>query len=382
MSSPTPLVRESWLDVARAIALILVVSLHVVIGHYYLMGWAAMPNTAVWDRIDQVLSVVRLPLLFVCSGVLAAGKIHRGFRGGKSLYASITTYWLYALWFVVFMASMQLVPSWLDTPHAVYSFGEFAIQFVAPNTYLWYLYALAAYVVVFTAVRKVPVALVLGAAFALHVVSAGLWGVTDPLWTRIPTYAVFFALGAFWKPFWTYAAHHWWIGAASLVPAYMLFNHITLKALMSEEHRDPFMAIQVAALYLLAGFVAISASGLLARISIVAKISERVGQHNLAVYVLHIPVIVVVNIVTLGPAKTLVENMSHNELWHAVYPAVVSLVVVLTCVLLGSLLKKVNRSAGLFNLPEPLEKKALRLDEKLRQVTTDAKKRVLVRSSW
>ena len=75
--------RLDWVDMARAGAVVAVVLFHACIGHYWAMEHAKGDAIAWWDRVNQIVTAVRMPLLFTISGMLAAGKIRRGFRRGR-----------------------------------------------------------------------------------------------------------------------------------------------------------------------------------------------------------------------------------------------------------------------------------------------------------
>ena len=137
--------RLAWLDAARALAIVGVVLLHVSIGHFYGLPHADDWVLPRWDRINQVVAVVRMPLLFVVSGMLAAGKIRRGFTRGNAILSAVTNYYLYLVWLavygVLFLASGPIV-----VPFQPARVQDFFIQivdaenwrrFVAPRVAPW-----------------------------------------------------------------------------------------------------------------------------------------------------------------------------------------------------------------------------------------------------
>lgn len=189
--------RLVWVDGARGVAVILVVLLHVTIGSWYLQPWVSHPVTGEWDRINQILSLVRLPLLFAVSGFLASSRVREGLTL-RTMKSAVSNYWTYLVWLLLFGGFILALPKSYPAPHRVASWDLWAEQVVLPNTYLWYVGAIAVMLLFLALLStlRVPPAAVLMGALGLHLWASCVWGAEAPLWTRGVVYLLFFALGA------------------------------------------------------------------------------------------------------------------------------------------------------------------------------------------
>lgn len=346
--------RVPWIDASRAVAVVLVVVFHVTIGHYYLMDWAEGDMAGRWDRINQILSVVRMPLLFALSGLLAAGKIRRGFRGGKAIEGAVSNYYLYAVWLAAYGVFILLLPGDYPAPHKVASVDLWIQQLWAPNTYLWYVFALACYIVAFTALRRVPPAIILGGLFALHLASAYLWTVESSLWTRSLTYALFFGLGVYGGRVLRHMAASPLSTLVAAVASWAVFQQIGMSRLMSPTALDPISATWMVGLFVLMGMAAVGFIGILTRVPLYASIGTYIGRHTLGIYVLHIPMATVLNLLLMGPLAGVGAVVVADSTLHLAYPLLASAVVVLGCIAVEYALKRTRLGRAMFVLPAPL----------------------------
>lgn len=344
--------RLDWIDMARAVAVVAVVLFHASIGHYYGLAHAEPGVVAWWDRINQIVTTVRMPLLFTISGMLAAGKIRRGFRGGKAIEAAVTNYYLYAVWLLVFGA-MLLLAGDRPVPFQVEDLGTYLREFYLPNSPLWYVFALALYIVGFTALRRVHPAIVLGALAAVHLVSTQLYTLESPLWTRGLSFALYFGLGVYGKRVMTEFAARPILAAIAAGAAYLAYQQLGMTKLMSLQVPPLSDALLVMALYVLAGLAMIGATGMLARVRPYAAVGRFVGKHTLGIYVLHIPVIVVIDLTAAGPLGTLRDLAATNSVVDVLYPLLITAVIVPICITAQMLAPKVGLGA-LFAMPEPI----------------------------
>jgi hypothetical protein len=135
-----------------------------------------------------------MPMLLATSGMLAARRISEGWSRPGAAVRVASSYYLYVVWLALYFA--------FDLPFSsvnlnrIASMGDFLTQLFVPETTLWFIFALALYVVVLTSVRRVPPWFVLGALAALSVAA----GSSDPqkslFWTVLQN-AVFFAAGVY-----------------------------------------------------------------------------------------------------------------------------------------------------------------------------------------
>lgn len=346
--------RVAWIDASRAAAVVLVVIFHVTIGHYYLMEWAQGGVAGRWDRINQILSVIRMPLLFALSGMLAAGKIRRGFRGGKAIEGTVTNYYIYVVWLVAYGLFILALPADFPAPHKVASVDLWIQQLWAPNTYLWYVFALACYIAAFTALRRVHPALILGGLFALHLASAYLWTVESDLWTRSLTYALFFGLGVYGGRVLRHMAANPVSTLGAALAAWAVYQQIGMTRLMSTTPLDPVSATWMVALFVLMGMAAVGFVGILTRVPLYAAMGEFVGKHTLGIYVLHIPMATLLNMLMLGPLAGVGDVFAALPGLHIAYPLIASVLVVAGCMAGEYALKRSRLGRAMFALPAPL----------------------------
>ncbi len=344
--------RLDWIDMSRAVAVIAVVLFHASIGHYYALDHAEDGVVAWWDRINQIITTVRMPLLFTISGMLAAGKIRRGFRGGKAIEAAVTNYYLYAVWLLAF-GGMLLLAGDRPVPFRVDSLGTYLREFYLPNSPLWYVFALALYITGFTALRRVHPAVVLGGLLGGHLLATQLFTLESPLWTRGLSFAIYFGLGVYGKSVMTQVATRPILAAIAAGGAYLVYQRLGMTKLMSLAIPSLDDALLVMALYVLAGLAMIGAMGLLARVEPYARIGRFVGRHTLGIYVLHIPVIVVIDLGGFGPFGTLRDLVATNPLVDITYPVLITAIIVPICIACQMLAPKVGLGA-LFAMPAGL----------------------------
>lgn len=352
-----PAPRLAWVDAARGGAVVAVVLLHLSIGHFYQLPHDDRFVVPVWDRVNQIVGAVRMPLLFLVSGLLASGKIRRGFRGGRALEATAANAYLYTVWVGLYALLALLAGG--HVPFAMTSWGHFASQFVRPETPLWFIFALAVYVPVFTAVRRVPTVVVVGATAALHLWASMLYTVESPLWTRALVYVVFFAVGArapdlvrvvAASPAWTFVA---------ALAAGLAFDALTLQALMSVERPDLHQAVLTMALFAAGAIAAIGLSALMCRVRAYRNVATWVGQRTLGIYILHIPLILVLDALLTGPAAGLATLARATLALDYAYPLLATAVIILACVGIETALTRAG-AGFLFALPAPLRQLAER----------------------
>lgn len=329
-AAAAPASRMDWVDMARAGAVVAVVLFHACIGHYWAMDHAKVDAIAWWDRVNQIVTAVRMPLLFTISGMLAAGKISRGFRRGKAIEAAVTNYYLYVVWLLVF-GGMLLLAGDRPVPFQVDALSTYLREFYLPNSPLWYVFALALYILGFTALRRVPAAVVLSALLGLHLVATQLYTLESPLWTRGLSFALFFGLGVYGRPIMRAVASRPILAAAAAAGAYLVYQQLGMSALMSLKVPSLRDAALTMGLYVFAGLAMIGITGLLARVRPYAVLGRAVGRRTLGIYVLHIPVIVVINLSAWGPFGVLRDLAATSTTIDTLYPLLITACIVPIC---------------------------------------------------
>lgn len=322
--------RLEWVDMARAGAVVAVVLFHACIGHFWAMEHAQEGVIPWWDRVNQIVTAVRMPLLFTISGMLAASKIQRGFRRGKAIEAAVTNYYLYAVWLLVF-GGMLLLAGNRSVPFKVDTLSTYLREFYLPNSPLWYVFALALYILGFTALRRVSGAVVLSALLILHLASTQVFTLESPLWTRGLSFALYFGLGVYGKQIMRAVATRPILGAVAAAGAYLIYQQIGMTKLMSLQVPSLTDAALTMALYVAAGLSMVGITGLLARCRPYAALGRAVGRRTLGIYVLHIPVIVLIDLSAWGPFGALRDLAATSPTLDTLYPLLITAVIVPIC---------------------------------------------------
>ncbi len=346
--------RLDWVDMSRAVAVVAVVLFHASIGHFYTMSHSQEGVVAWWDRVNQIITAVRMPLLFTISGMLAAGKIRRGFRQGKAIEAAVTNYYLYAVWLLIYggLLLFALAHSW-TVPFQFDSLSGYLREFYVPNTPLWYVFALGIYIVLFTALRRISPAIILTGLLALHIGATQLYTLESPLWTRGLTFALYFGLGVYGKRIMQEFAARPVLAALAAGASYLIYQQIGMSSLMSLQLPSLQTAGLTVALYVCAGLAMVGITGMLARVALYARLGRAIGKRTLSIYVLHIPVIVIINLSAFGPFGVLRELAATTPWLDTVYPLLITALIVPICMACQDVAPRV-KLGFLFALPARL----------------------------
>ncbi|AZS35611.1 Inner membrane protein YcfT [Microbacterium lemovicicum] len=322
--------RLEWVDVAKGIAITLVVLFHAVI---FLtdIGLAGF-----WAKLSGPLDTFRMPLFFFTAGLFAQNLLRAPllevFRR-----RSAKLVWLYLLWSAVWAVVFQFLPVYRDTDGQTMSPILLWLRaLVLPNESLWFLYALALYFVAARVIRPLPmwVQLVLAGAISVIVGSAIIdWG--NSPWEKTLTYFFFFLLAVHFGPRIRHTAPgiRWWAAVAVMV-GYGVLLAVAL--------RLDLLAMPGTRLVLgVAGVAAgIGLSVLIGRAQRLRWVSL-LGKNTLPVYVLHFYVV-------LGGVAVLAQIRATAEPFSAVWvPALTAAGILVS---LG--IHRVSRRVpGLWDLP-------------------------------
>lgn len=182
--------RVGWPDVAKGVCIILVVLWHVVTKHAIEVEGAGAITDA-WATLNAQLLPLRMPLFFLISGMFAASAVNApagtSWRRRATRLASV-----YAIWVVIQTFALALTPDF-DTARAENGWQLLAQLTISP-TNLWYLLALAVYLMVARLVRHVSTAMVLPVAFVVAAIAAaGLIPDLGNLWQLVQNLFFFLA---------------------------------------------------------------------------------------------------------------------------------------------------------------------------------------------
>ena len=191
--------RLAWVDAARGVCVLLVVLLHVRI---FVYAPLAPPTNgiAIWTQLTEFFGAFRLPLLFVVSGLVASKRVRAGWSDRRTVLRAVSLYWLYLVWLTVY-ALLSIVFISPGIPFRVMTPLHYLEQVFVPDSMLWFIFALAASVVLLSSLHRVRPAVML-AVLAIASVATGAMPVTrdEALWLHVVYYAVFFAVGVYLAP--------------------------------------------------------------------------------------------------------------------------------------------------------------------------------------
>ncbi len=185
---PLPVRRLPALDVARGLAIVLVVLHHAVL---HLDAAHLLP--AGWRSVNGELVLLRMPLFFLVSGLLAASAAGRSW--GRLLRSRLVPLlWVFALWSLVRFAVFRVVTPRFQ-PWEADSLVPLLLAPLRPTTGLWYLYALAAFTVAARALGRRAAWVLVPAALLSVATSEQVLRAPYYVWHQMGRCFVFFLLG-------------------------------------------------------------------------------------------------------------------------------------------------------------------------------------------
>lgn len=325
--------RETWPDVAKGVCIVLVVLWHVVTKHYQQVDWnTSLPVSAAWGTLGEQLLPLRMPLFFTISGVFALGTVGRPWR--VILRGRVATLlYVYALWLLIHTTIMWFTPDF-DTARAR-DLSDLVEQLTITPTNLWYLYALALYVVIARATMRVPTTWLLIGSFVLSAVAAAALLPAPSNRGQVYQNLFFFLLGLRLRPrveTWAREANArrlvGWGGA-------LVVGSAAMAAAGAQRWQGVWPAVSV-----LAVAFGVTAAAMLARTTgRVARGLDGLGRRTLPIYVIHLPLLAVVDLLLRGPLNVLEPRGTALAI---VEPAVLTAVVLATCLALDRGLRRIG----------------------------------------
>lgn len=350
--------RLPWPDVAKGACILLVV-LHHVIGKQVdpmalLAPGGVEPVAAAWYDLTYALKPVRMPLFFLISGFLAVSTLTRPWPAVVLRLAAPA--YLYLAWLAVLSAVLLLTPALVTD--RVTSLVDLATDLVLPSSALWFLWALAAYLVVARVTRGLPTWVVVGSAGVLTV-AAGALPIEATNREAALAHLVFFLVGVRAPDLVRRLAER----PVPLPAAVGAYAAAVAVVQLAGVPRAPVLLL-LAVLGLPLG---LSASARLGRLG-VGRWLGWLGRRTLPVYLLHLPVIGV--LVQLSPQAPLpvagpvvpggaLGAVGVGDVVAAavavVYPLLVTLLVTAASLAVHHLLRRTGLG-WLFALPAPLRR--------------------------
>lgn len=351
-------VRLQWVDATRGAAVAAVVLFHVSIWHFIPIlrsSREAPVALRFWELTNGVIGGLRMPVLLTLSGLLVARRVSAGL--GSTRRSAAGNFYLYLVWLAVYAVVSLVVPQHM--PQEIGSVADAFEQVLVPATSLWYVFALGLYILLMTAVRRVPTAVVLAVLGVLNVLAftfppqLGLWG-------KILGLAVYFAVGVRLGSAFRSSVEHvrvWRTLVLVAVSVVLLYADRFAPNKMSEVTFSLFRNVVIV-------FMAVAVVALLVRLPPMARLGVYLGQRTLGVYVMHALLVQLLVVASVGPLLGVIEFIATNTALALIYPLALMAVLIVVC--LG--LEKALRAAGagwLFLLPAPIR---LRLEGPARQV--------------
>lgn len=272
--------RESWIDAARAITIILIVTYHVSgTGMAYLFGGERGPVTSAIWAASQALTPVRIPLFFVVAGVVAHRLLVRPWSHTLRRRA-LPLLWVFALWSVLFSVPHGVLLSPGD--HAQGIFDSLAQIPLGGNAY-WFLFVLPLYLVAARGLGNRPFTTLL-IGLALYVASPWLAAMApDDLAVvvrRTSAFFLWFVVGVHAGETVRRVAHLPWPVAAVAFVAFVTVWFLQRASVLPPPLATPLLSVVGIAAVLVT-------SAQLARAPRLAVVFRRISELTLAIYVVH-----------------------------------------------------------------------------------------------
>lgn len=338
--------RHVWADAVRGLCIIAVVIYHICAWHYLSLE---IPKTYVhsaWDALNRLFGSVRMPVLLGISGVLVARRIRLGWKDDAFLIRAGNSYYIFAIW-TILLAAVYSLTSRAQLPHAFEGFQDTLKQFVAPSTPLWFIFALAVYVIILTVLNNVSSIIIIAALSSISVLISVTGDLGLGLAAKVPQYFVFFAVGVYFSD-WLRDRPETISGTRLTFLAMFMASLFFLSVLPLPPVIDGILLVTRGVGSTVLAFVVIQKIS--AQLPGIVGIAAYCGKRALPIYVLHIPI--VFGIIVLSTCFGIIYTKEGIivQLILAIYPLFATAVVVILCLLIHQVFIRVGLRA-LFEPP-------------------------------
>jgi len=330
--------RLAWADQLRAVAIVLVVFLHVCNKHFTEVTWpAGAASQHTWTTFNEIVWPLLMPAFFLVAGFFASRSIDRPWPQYR--VRAFRPYYLYVVWLAIFGVLFWFGPTIENARFK--SFTTFVSNLVYPQQALWFLYGLALFFLAARAFRSWRAGAV--AASVVVAIKGPTLLAGYGHWPDISENLVYFLVGAY-APGWVQRVVDR-AGTRDLMLSAVVFAIVT--AIWQTRSPDFIFGATWAALWF-----ALNATFVASRSRRVASLLAMLGSRTLAIYVIHLPIVAAVHFVFrhwLGPAVA-------DAGWiAAVYPVAVTGFVVAASLAVETGLRRAG-ATWLFDVPEPLRR--------------------------
>lgn len=335
--------RVGWPDVAKGVCIILVVLWHVVTKHAVEVDGAGAITEA-WATLNAQLLPLRMPLFFLISGMFAGSVVNAPagtpWRRRAGRLAAV-----YVIWVVIQTFTLALTPDF-DTARAENGWQLLAQLTISPSN-LWYLLALAVYLLVARLVRNAPTAVVLPVAFVVAAIAAaGVIPDLGNLWQVVQN-LFFFLAGLRLRSF----IERFAAGATTLRMLMLGGAYIAAVGVvgMLDMRRWPGVWPLLAVVAVAFGVVACATID--RHIGVIARPLRWVGQRTLPIYVIHMIPLALIDGALRG------AGWVATPVVEVVWPIVLTAVVITICLAVHAVLVRVGLGV-LFDPLQPIDRMA------------------------
>lgn len=319
-TSSSPGQRLVWADLAKALAIVLVVLHHTVGKHLGFVVPDGLDGVHdAWLAVTYALKPVRMPMFFVVSGLFAASALTRPWREVAPKRV-VNVYYLYALWLVIHMVVFRVFETL--PMNRTRNMTELVQDLLYASTGLWYLYGLVVYVLLVRLLRGVDPRLVVGLAAIVTLVAPTL-PIDEVNRVSLLQHFVYFAFGAYYPGTVAATAR---MGGRSTV----LLTGATLSLAAVLLTADAGVHVTRFILSLFAVPLTLRVAATVVRWPPAAAAGTFLGARTLPIYLLHIPVLAALHPL-LADAVGALGDLSVAAM--VLYPFVVTALVVAACLL-------------------------------------------------
>lgn len=337
-------VRLAWPDSIRALAVVAVVLFHFLIfNRPEAVGGSGALDEA-WHDVETILGRLRMPVLLAIAGMLGAEGIKRGWARGTAVRRAVSNYYLYVLWLVIYFVFYVTV-SRPGLPLAVSSPRDFLTQLLIPDTTLWFLLALAVFPLVVGIMNSLRTPALVAIAIAVAIWWFGTYGTMPSTLGKLPRTFIYFAVGVYGADLLRKLSSVSWLRAIVLLVAFIGATQL----IEIQDIIDAHLAILITNILAIATSVALVPCVI--KWKVLAKFGTFVGSRTAPIYLLHIPLLAVLSLLTAN--SSVWTDGFRSWLGDLLLPVVSVAFIVGLSIGMGELLKRIPGNP-FFTLPPML----------------------------